>query len=119
MRSGLLFVLLAADVRIARANQRGAAARRDALLVSLTAALESARAQILTSAANVESSDEAVAAASTALRLAEARYGQGLGSQIELSDAQSAVTSAEGGLIVARWRLAEAWVRLRRALGEP
>ena len=51
------------------------------------------------------------------LKLAEARYTQGLGSQIELADAQTAVTTAEGNLIQAEWQLAEAWAQLRRALG--
>ena len=53
-----------------------------------------------------------------ALELAEARYAQGLGSQIELTDAQFAVTTAEGNLISAQWQLASSWVQLRRALGE-
>ena len=52
------------------------------------------------------------------LKLAEARYAQGLGSQIELADAQTAVTTAEGNLITAEWQLADAWATLRRAIGQ-
>jgi outer membrane protein TolC len=40
-----------------------------------------------------------VAAARAQLPLAEARYAQCLGSQIELADAQTAVTTAEGNLV--------------------
>ena len=40
---------------------------------------------------------------SAQLKLADARYAQGLGSQIELADAQTAVTTAEGNLVTAEW----------------
>jgi len=106
-----------ANVKIAEANLTGAIAERDALLVSLTSALEAARAEIITSRANVDASREAVAAAQAQLKLADARYAQGLGSQIELADAQTAVTTAQGNLIQAEWELATAWAQLRRALG--
>ena len=106
-----------AEQRIARANVTSAKAQRDALLVSLTSQLELARAQIVANRANVAASNEAVTAARAQLQLAEARYTQGLGSQIELADAQTAVTTAEGNLVQAEWQLAEAWAQLRRALG--
>jgi outer membrane protein TolC len=107
----------AADQRIARANLVSAQAQRDALLVSLTSQIELSRAQILANRANVTASNEAVTAARAQLQLAEARYTQGLGSQIELADAQTAVTTAEGNLVQAEWQLASAWAELRRALG--
>jgi len=107
-----------AEQRIARANVTSAQAQRDALLVSLTAELELSRAQIVANRANVIASEEAVTAARAQLRLAEARYTQGLGSQIELTDAQTALTTAEGNLVQAEYLLADAWARLRRALGE-
>ena len=107
----------AAEIKIARANLRATVAQRDGLLVSLTSGLETARARILANAANSEASTEAVTAAQAALRLAEARYAQGLGSQIEVADAQAAVTVAQGNLVVAEWQLADAWAQLRRATG--
>jgi outer membrane protein len=106
------------QARIARADVISTRAQRDQLLISLTAELESSRAQIIANSANVEASDEAVTAARAQLKLAEARYAQGLGSQIELTDAQQAVTLAEGNLVTAQWQLANAWTQLRRALGE-
>ena len=106
-----------ANQRVARANLIGTQAQRDALLVSLTSQIELSRAQILANRANVLASTEAVTAARAQLKLADARYTQGLGSQIELADAQTAVTTAEGNLVQAEWQLAEAWAQLRRALG--
>jgi len=106
------------DVEVANANLVSAQAQKDALLVSLTSALESSRAQIVANKANVASSTEGVTAAKEELKLAEARYAQGLGSQIELADAQTAVTTASGNLITAEWNLATAWATLRRALGQ-
>ncbi len=108
----------AADVRVARAQVLGIQAQRDQLLVSLTSELDSARARIVANRANVTASNEAVTAARAQLRLADARYTQGLGSQIELADAQTAVTTAEGNLVQAEWQLAEAWAQLKRALGQ-
>lgn len=106
-----------AEQRIAKANVVSARAQRDALLVSLTSQIELARAQIVANRANLAASSEAVNAAREQLRLAEARYAQGLGSQIELADAQTAVTTAEGNLVQAEWQLADAWAQLRRAVG--
>lgn len=108
-----------ADVRLANANRGAAIAQRDQLLVQLTATLESSRAEIVANSVNVQASTEAVTAAQAQLQLAEARYAQGLGSQIELADAQTAVTTASGNLIFAEWQLANAWATLRRALGVP
>ncbi len=107
-----------ADRRVARANVTAAQAQRDALLVTLTSQLDSARAQIVANRANVLASTEAVTAARAQLQLADARYTQGLGSQIELADAQTAVTTAEGNLVQAQFQLADAWAQLHRAIGE-
>ncbi|HZJ62083.1 MAG TPA: TolC family protein [Kofleriaceae bacterium] len=108
-----------ADVRIARANVQSAMAQRDTLLVSLTSQLDSARSQIVANHANVQASTEAVTAARAQLQLAEARYTQGLGSQIELADAQTAVTTAQGNLVQAEFQLATAWALLHRATAQP
>lgn len=106
-----------ASQRIARANVKSAEASRDSLIIALTSELDAARTRIIANRANVTASTEAVEAARAQLRLADARYAQGLGSQIELADAQTAVTTAEGNLISAEWQLANAWALLRRALG--
>jgi outer membrane protein TolC len=107
----------AADVRVARANRESALAQRDALLLDMTSQLDSARAQIDANRAATQASREAVDSAQAQLKLAEARYAQGLGSQIELADAQTAVTTAEGNLIQSEFQLGQAWATLRRSLG--
>lgn len=107
-----------ADIRIANANLQSSIAQRDALLVTLTSQLDSARNQIIADRANVTASTEAVAAAQAQLRLSEARYTQGLGSQIELADAQTAVTTAQGNLVQAEFQLATAWAQLHRATAQ-
>jgi outer membrane protein len=107
-----------ADIRIANANVMTASANRDALLVTLTSQLDAARSEIIANRANVAASTEAVAAARAQLQLSEARYTQGLGSQIELADAQTAVTTAEGNLVQAEFQLASAWAQLHRAAAQ-
>lgn len=108
-----------ADVRVARANRESALAQRDALLLQMTSQLDATRATIEAARASIVASTEAVTAARAQLRLAEARYAQGLGNQIELTDAQVALTLSEGNLIQAEWGLASAWASLRRQLGPP
>jgi outer membrane protein TolC len=105
----------AADQRVASANLTISVAQRDALLVTLTSQLDAARSQIIANRANVAASTEAVTAAQAQLKLSEARYTQGLGSQIELADAQTAVTTAQGNLVLAEFQLATAWAQLHRA----
>jgi outer membrane protein len=107
-----------ADIRIANASVMSASANRDALLVTLTSQLDAARSQIVANRANVAASTEAVSAARAQLQLSEARYTQGLGSQIELADAQTAVTTAEGNLVQAEFQLASAWAQLHRAVAQ-
>jgi outer membrane protein len=107
-----------ADIRIANANVMNASANRDALLVTLTSQLDAARSEIIANHANVAASTEAVTAARAQLQLSEARYTQGLGSQIELADAQTAVTTAEGNLVQAEFQLASAWAQLHRAVAQ-
>ena len=107
----------AADVHVANANLVSAQAQRDSLLVTLTSTIEQFRTQIMSNRASVASSTEAVKAAQEELKLAEARYAQGLGSQIELADAETAVTTASGNLITSEWQLATAWANLIRAVG--
>jgi outer membrane protein len=107
-----------ADIRIANANMMRANANRDALLVTLTSQLDAARSQIIANRANVAASTEAVSAARAQLQLSEARYTQGLGSQIELADAQTAVTTAEGNLVLAEFQVASAWAQLHRAVAQ-
>ena len=58
-------------------------------------------------------------AAQQRLELAEGRYRTGVGSAIELGDAQIAVTNAAAQVVQADYRLSTARAQLLRALGRP
>ena len=59
-----------------------------------------------------------VAQAQENLELAEGRYQAGVGSIVELTDAQAALTSARAQQVRAGYDLATARARLTRAVGE-
>jgi outer membrane protein len=79
--------------------------------------VEQAWLSVQAAKASLEASSEAVASAKERLRLAEARYQAGLGSGIELNDAQVAQTTAAAQEVKARFDLATARAELERALG--
>ena len=68
--------------------------------------------------ATIGAAGEALTNARNQLTLAEQRYAHGLGSAIELSDAQVAYTSAEAQVVQARFNLASARAQLLAALGD-
>ena len=67
--------------------------------------------------ASLAASGEVVASARERLRLAEGRYQAGLGSGLELSDAQVGFTAAAAQEVKARFTLALARAQLATALG--
>lgn len=79
--------------------------------------LEQARLAVRSARASLEASGEVVVNARERLRLAEARYQAGLGSGLELNDAQVAVTNAAAQEVKARFTLASARAQLAKALG--
>ena len=79
--------------------------------------IESSRLQVRAGKAAWQASEEALKNASERLRLAEARYRTGIGSIIELGDAQVAMTTAAAQRVSAEYQLASARVLLLRALG--
>lgn len=79
--------------------------------------VEQARLQVRAAKATLSASAEALANARERLRLAEARYKAGVGSIIELGDAQVAMVTASGQSVQAEYSLATARAQLHRALG--
>jgi outer membrane protein len=73
-------------------------------------AVESSRAQL-------PAAEEALAAARDLLRLAEARYREGVGSSLELADAQLELSSAAAERVRVGYDLASARAQLLRSLG--
>jgi outer membrane protein len=79
--------------------------------------VDSARLAIRAAKATIGASDDALTNAREQLRLAEQRYATGVGSIIELNDAQVAYTTAAAQVIQARYGLASARAQLLAALG--
>jgi outer membrane protein len=81
--------------------------------------VENAHIGLRTAKATLEAAQEAEDNARTRLRLAEGRYQAGVGSVIELGDAQVAVTTASAQRVQADYTLASARALLLHALGRP
>lgn len=92
-------------------------AQRDAFRQQVRLATEEAELAVHAAKETVDASKEALAAARDQLRLAEGRYQAGVGSVLELSDAQVALTSAEAQAVQATYNLATARAQLLAALG--
>jgi outer membrane protein len=109
--------LVAAQTREAQAQKTIAMANQRSEQLAIEHDVESAWISIKSAAATLESTTFAVDTAHKQLALAEGRFAQGVGSAVELADAQNAVTNAEGQRVSAEFQLANARTDLRRALG--
>jgi len=105
------------QVREAEANLQLTAAQLDAQKLQISVDVQQAKLSLSAAKATVGAAEEVVTAAREQLRLAEGRYAQGVGSAIELGDAQVAVTSARAQLIQARFNVSAARADLLAALG--
>lgn len=101
----------------ARASLESLRAQADTLRQQLRLALEQARLQVVSAKAAVQTAGEATRAARMRLTLAEGRYSAGVGSIIELQDAQLAYTNARSQEVQQAYTLALARARLVQALG--
>ena len=109
--------LTRAQVAEARALLEAQRAQRNLLVQQVRADVDAARLDVVAAQALLDADREAVEAARDRLRLAEARYANGAGSALELSDAQLAQTNAEAQLVQAEYKLGQARATLLRALG--
>ena len=118
----LVWPLLQGGAVSARIDEAGAA------LVAVRADLEGARQQVRleveqarlavrAAKAVITAGDEAIASAREQLRLAEGRYQAGVGSGLELSDAQLAVQNASAQRVRAEYNLVRTRAGMLRALG--
>jgi len=106
-------------VREARAQLDSLRAQMDQLRQTVRLDVEQARLAVRASKAALTASADAVVNAREQLKLAEGRYQAGVGSVIELGDAQVALTSALAQQVQADQRLAASRAQLLRALGRP
>jgi outer membrane protein len=106
-----------AQVREARASATAIDAQLEQLRQSVRLEVEQARLGVRAARATLVAAEEAAQAARERLALAEGRYQTGVGSILELADAQVALTTALGQRVQAEFQLASARSQLLRALG--
>jgi len=92
-------------------------AQLDLLRQTLRSDVDAARLAVRAAKESISAAQEALTNSKVRLTLAEQRYQVGVGSAIELGDAQVAVTQASAQLVQADDKLATARAQLLRALG--
>jgi outer membrane protein len=107
-----------AQLREARANTAILRAQYDLQRQQVRADVEQARLGVRAAKGAIEAAHEAATNARVRLTLAEGRYQAGVGSVIELGDAQVALTAAAGQEVRATFNLATARARLLQSLGQ-
>lgn len=106
------------QVREATANMRAVEARNSNLRLQVAKEVESAWLGCQEASARVASTAKEVEAAEENRRLAEGRYQEGVGSIIEVTDAQSQALDAQTAQIQARYDYYTARAALDRAVGK-
>jgi outer membrane protein len=105
------------QLREAKGTLQNLAGQEDALRLQVEVDVEQGRLAVQAAKATIGAAGEAVVNARDQLTLAEGRYAHGLGSAVELSDAQVAYTTAEAQRVQAQFNLAAARAQLLGALG--
>jgi outer membrane protein len=109
--------LTRAQIREAAFNLTAAKAQFDSERQLVRLEIEQARLAVRADKAALSAAGEALVNAQEQLRLAEGRYETGVGSIIELGDAQVALTGAGQQRVQAEYNLAQARAQLVKALG--
>jgi outer membrane protein len=108
-----------ATVREAEANLRAIAAQRAGEAQQIASDVNIARLAVRAGLASQVAAQAVLKSSKDLLRLAEGQYQTGIGSIIQLSDAQVAGSMAEAQVIQADFTLATARAQLLKALGRP
>jgi len=106
------------QVREARGTLENLVGQEQALRLQVQVDVEQGRLGVQAAKATIGAAEEALVNARNQLTLAEKRYEHGLGSAVELDDAQVAYTSAEAQVVQAKFNLAAARAQLLTALGD-
>ncbi len=106
------------QVREAKGTLANVAGQEAAERLQVSVDVQQGRLAVGAAKATISAADEALANAKNQLTLAEGRFTHGLGSAIELGDAQVAYTTAAAQSVQARFNLASARAQLLAALGE-
>jgi outer membrane protein len=110
--------LTSGQLHEARANLANVNAQIDELRLQVQVDVHQGQLAVRGAKAGGVAAEEAIVNAREQLRLAEGRYTGGLGSAIELGDAQVAFTNAAAQAVQARYNLATARAQLATALGK-
>jgi outer membrane protein len=105
------------SVKEQKANYDSLVAQRDQLQLQTRVEVEQARTAVRAAKASQVAAGEALVNARERLRLAEGRYQAGVGSIIELGDAQVALNNAAAQKVQADYNLSTARAQLLKALG--
>jgi outer membrane protein len=106
------------QVREANGTLENLVGQEQSLRLQVQVDVEQGRLGVQAAKATIGAADEALVNARSQLTLAEKRYEHGLGSAVELGDAQVAYTSAEAQVVQAKFNLAAARAQLLAALGD-
>jgi outer membrane protein len=109
--------LTQAQVREAKWSLTGLKAQAEGVRQQVRLDVEQARLAVRAAKATLDAAGDALVNAQELLRLAEGRYETGVGSIIELGDAQVALTTAAQQKVQAEYALATARAQLMRAIG--
>ena len=107
-----------ARVREAESLRAQASAHRRSLEVDVSVEVERARRSVAAAKASVAVSELTLESARERLHLADGRYRAGVGTALELSDAQLGQTTAAAQRVQARYDLATARAQLLHAIGD-
>jgi outer membrane protein len=105
------------QVREAKGTLENLAGQEDSARLGVRVDVEQSQLGVRAAKASIVAADEALANAGDQLRLAEARYSTGIGSVIELGDAQVAFSNASAQEVQARYNLSSARASLLTSLG--
>jgi outer membrane protein len=111
--------LTVGEVHQAQAMLSNVAAQEESELLQIQVQFDTAQLAVRGAKASLGAAEDALTNAREQLRLAEQRYSTGVGSIIELNDAQVARTSSAAQLVQARYGVASARAQLLAALGRP
>ncbi len=106
------------QVREAKGTLENLVGQEQALRLQVQVDIEQGRLGVQAAKSTINAAGEALVNARSQLTLAEKRYEHGLGSAVELDDAQVAYTTAEAQVVQAKFNLASARAQLLAALGD-
>jgi outer membrane protein TolC len=108
-----------AAVDAARADERQALIQKDQFVRGIKAEVQQSIIAVQDANERASVAGLTVKEAREALRLANIRFRAGVGTQLEINDAQTALTQAETNEVNARYDYLSALARLSRAVGNP